>query len=101
MDKETTEKYMQAISYDVLPQGAREALRWWVETGYFPTSHFLGAVLRNDLVGAYSAADEHNTRNMKDYASWLFNNAPQGCWRAENINSWSEQGGLEGILKGK
>ncbi len=57
-------------------------MRRYVEDGIRPGS-FLQAVLENDLVGAFSSADEGNTARMKEIASFLYNEMPMrsyGVW---------------------
>ena len=57
-----------------------------------PTGDFLAAVLSNDLIGAYSHADDSNTRAMRDYVFWLYNYAPgrsSGVWGSrEAVAAW-------------
>jgi hypothetical protein len=70
---------MMDIGYSNLPEHMREGTKDYVERGLEPGG-FLYAVLCNDLVAAFGKADEINFVRMSDWASWLWNEAPTGCW---------------------
>lgn len=60
----------------------------WIVHGIVPGG-FLQAVLANNLKEAYATADEGNTRNLYGIVSWLYNNAPRGCWGyPECLTQW-------------
>ena len=50
---------------------------------------FLCAVLKNDLRQACERADDVNREILFQYVSFLYNEAPGGCWGSEkNFNAW-------------
>ena len=54
-----------------------------------PTGGFLDAVLRNDLFGAISRADEFNSRSLPEIVKFIYNNLPGNSWGdSERIKSW-------------
>lgn len=64
--------------------------------------HFLTAVFSNDLKEACNRADEENAKKIYNYVSFLYNNAPIGCWGSpDSFKRWLEVGGLEGLFRGK
>ena len=84
------------INYDRIPEHCRESLKRYVETGC-PVGDFLTAVLCNSLVDAFARADDINARHMRQYACWLYNQAPGPCWRSqEKVKKWIELGGMKG-----
>jgi hypothetical protein len=51
------------------------------------------AVLENNLVEAFGRADETNAARMRDWATWLFNEAPSTCWGSpEKVQAWLAEG---------
>ena len=76
-------------AHNMLPLG--EAIIAYFEQRR-PTGDFLGAVLANDLVGAFSQADDRNSLAMRDYVFWLYNYAPgrsSGVWGSrEAVAAW-------------
>lgn len=57
-----------------------------------PPGGFLTAVLSNDLMEAFSHADETNRHCMRAYVMWLYNEAPgrsSGAWGSpEAVEKW-------------
>lgn len=87
------------IDYSKLPEHMQDGTELYVEDGIEP-GDFLLAVLRNDLVGAFGRADPINAASMHDWADWLFNDAPMGCWgSAAKVSAWVDKGGLKGGAK--
>jgi hypothetical protein len=85
------------ILYTKLPPHMRTGAELYVEHGVL-SGGFLRAVLENDLVKAFGAADGLNTYAMPDWASWLYNDAPSDSWGSpEKVKSWCEHNGLEGL----
>lgn len=83
--------------YDRLPEHMREGARLYVEKGYKGGSFFT-AVVSNDFEGAFRNADDTNTAAMRDWAMWLYNDAPCGCHGSPaNMAAWINAGGMEGI----
>lgn len=84
------------VKYGSIPDHCRESLRAYVEHGR-PVGSFLHAILANNLVGAFSYADDENAARIKDYAEWLWNEAPGDSWGSdETYRAWLERGGLQG-----
>lgn len=81
----------RAINYGRLPEHCREGVRLYVEEGV-PVGDFLTAVLENNLVEAFARADEVNAERMRDYADFLWNEAPSPCWGSgEKVAKWLEK----------
>ena len=84
------------VDYSTLPQYMQESVRGYVELGR-PIGDFLTAVFSNNLVGAYSRADDVNAAAMRTYASFLYNEVPRGCWGSvEAVKRWQSHNGLSG-----
>jgi hypothetical protein len=84
------------ISYSKLPPHMQNTARLYVEKG-IPGGSFFTAVVSNDLMQAFSRADDTNTAAMRDWVMWLYNDAP--CWchgSPERVREWIERGGLAG-----
>lgn len=91
------------MKYDKLPEHMQDAAREWAEHG-LPHPDMLGsfmrAVLTNDLMGAFASADDVNGKRMRDWAMWLYNDAPSLCHGTEGrMLAWHERGGLNGRAK--
>tara|TARA_R110000824_G_scaffold41446_6_gene123337 strand:+ start:5619 stop:5861 length:243 start_codon:yes stop_codon:yes gene_type:complete len=68
--------------------------RLYVEHGV-PPGGFLTAVLSDNLMDAFSRADNANAAAMKEWTMWMYNDAPTGCWGSPNIvQGWIDRGGL-------
>lgn len=92
---------MRGVDYGRLPEHMREGARMYVEHGGHP-GHFLRAVVENDLVGAFAAADEKNFAHMADWARWLYNEAPRACWGSrEAVRAWIEMRAEQRIRREK
>ena len=77
-----------------LPQAAD--LRLYIEEGR-PTSHFLMALLSNDLMATLGRADHPNRRAIEDYCLWLRSYAPAACYGSRDaVAEWIERGGMRG-----
>lgn len=78
------------VSYERLPAHMRDSARNYVEHGT-PPGGFLTAVLSNDMRGAFVRADAENRAAMGDWAAWLHNDAPIGCWGSQaKVAAWCE-----------
>lgn len=94
----------QSMWYDMdherwggVPDYMRQAFADYVLRGG-PTGGFLSALLENDLLRAFGAADESNTRAMSAWARLLYNYAPANSHgNKENVKLWRESGGLVGL----
>ena len=84
------------IDYSRLPTHMQDGMRLYIERG-IPPGSFHRAVLSNDLMGAFKRADDVNTAAMVDYARFLYNEAPGGCFGSpDHVKDWLAQGGLSG-----
>lgn len=82
------------LDYSMIPAHCRESVRAYVEDGC-PGGRFLQAVFENNLVEAFSQADDTNIERMFDYCRFLYSQAPIGSWRGtENVAAWIKKGGL-------
>lgn len=65
----------------LLPEHMRSSIRQWIEAPLPPEllGDFLGAVLSNDLIGAFGFADYINKASMQEWATFLYNYAPSQC----------------------
>ena len=85
------------VDYRSLPPGMVGGAQRYIEHGIKP-GDFLCRVFSNDLVGAYSRADNINTAAMRTWAAFLYNEAPRGCWGSEEaMADWIKAGGLNKI----
>jgi hypothetical protein len=76
------------IDYLILPVSCREGMRRWIEQGIEPGS-FLCAVIRNELVEAFIAADTYNRTAMGYFCLFLRHEAPPECWGSrEKMDAW-------------
>ena len=76
------------MKYHMLPAHMQNVMRRYIEDGIEPGG-FLTAVICNDLVGAFGMADDINLANMKVWASFLYNEAPSGCWGSRRkMDGW-------------
>ncbi len=86
----------ELIDYSVLPKHLQNALREYIERGHIP-GDFLTAVLSNNLMGAFSLADEISKPALGDILQFLWNAAPSACWGSkEFMTRWSSHRGREG-----
>ncbi len=82
--------------YDLVPPHLRNGMREYIQRGHVP-GDYLQAVIANDLNDALSRADENSMGSLGVLTTWLYNDAPGGCWGSRGImNAWSTRGGLEG-----
>lgn len=86
------------IDYSILPEHMRKSVRLYIEDGVM-TGAFQTAVFENDLVHAYAFADHINSWAIRDFAQFLYSEAPRPCWGSkEAVKEWKEKGGLNGIF---
>lgn len=85
------------IDYSLLPDHMRDGMRLYIEKG-IPPGHFMTSVLSNDLMGAMGRADDINRHRIFDYAAFLYNEAPIGCFGSpDHVSEWLKAGGIEGL----
>lgn len=66
----------------------KEKLRLYLEHGIEPGG-FLMAVLSNDLVGAFSKADNENLQILDEIVKYVYNNLPSNSWGSrEIVSTW-------------
>ena len=84
--------------YDTyIPDRMMGGLTRYIEDGILP-GHFLTAVLKNDLMGAFERADSENMKNIRAYVGYLYNETPIGCYGSKDaVDNWISLGGLNGI----
>ena len=84
------------IDYSRIPEHCQSGLRRYIENGC-DVGGFLTAVLENNLVEAFGRADLENQVNMRQYADFLYNQAPSECWGSRSkVVAWMKKGGMKG-----
>ena len=79
------------MDYDKLPEHCRGGMKRYIEDGVIP-GKFLQKVICNDLVGALGRADSINTARIRDYADFLYNEAPTPSWGSkEKMEAWAKK----------
>jgi hypothetical protein len=87
----------EAMRREGIPEHMHEGVKLWVLYGR-PVGSFLMAVLSDKFVESYARADSENTRKMKNWASFLYNELPMECWgNTKKVEDWSEHGGIKGL----
>jgi|TARA_Y100000310_G_scaffold219808_1_gene221234 hypothetical protein len=72
----------------VVPIHTLDALERYIRDR-LPPGGFLTAVLSNDLVGAFGAADSTNVEAMKEIIVFIYNRIPSSSWGSkEKVNAW-------------
>lgn len=83
------------MNYSILPEHMQDGMKRYIENGIQP-GHFLTAVLENDFMEAFKRADDINMERMRDYAMFLYNEAPRGCHGSPAlVEEWCAHHGLE------
>ena len=86
-----------AVGLDPLPARMADAMVRYVING-IPPGHFLTAVLENNLMGALGRADDENRHLLYEYAVFLRNYAPLGCYGSPAaVRDWIDSGGMVGM----
>ena len=87
---------MEIRGLEKLPAHMRDGVERYVLHG-IPGGSFMTELFANRLVQAFGRADEENTDAMREWASWLYNDAPGGCWGSPMaVSEWVAVGGLMG-----
>ncbi len=87
---------MELRGLERLPAHMRDGVTRYVLRG-IPGGSFMTALFENRLVQAFDRADDENTAAMQEWASWLYNDAPRGCWGSPMaVSEWIAAGGLMG-----
>lgn len=83
-------------NYSSLPEHMQDTARLYVERG-IPGGSFFTAVVSNDFKGAFAKADDANTAAMREWAMWLYSEAPSICQGSmQKVADWIESGGTKG-----
>lgn len=83
-----------AEKLEMIPPHMRGGLVRYVVFGLLPGS-FLVSLLEGNLFRAMQKADDTNRKAIENYATFLQNYAPAGCYGSpENVETWSSIGGL-------
>lgn len=83
-----------SINYSLLPERMQGDMKRYVEEG-IPPGDFLRAVLENKLMQSFQLADDTNVERMWEFANFLYNELPSGCWGSvEKVVAWIQKGGL-------
>ncbi len=87
---------MELRGLERLPAHMRDGVTRYVLHGV-PGGSFMTERFANRLVQAFGRADEENTAAMREWASWLYNDAPGGRWGSPMaVSEWVAAGGLMG-----
>ena len=82
-----------SINYSMIPAHCRAGMKRYIEQGVIP-GDFLQAVVENDLVHSFGLADNVNMTHLKDYANFLYNEAPFQSWGSKEImHAWAKAKG--------
>lgn len=89
--------------YERLPEHMRDSARMWVERGQ-PHPRLLGSFMRaallHDFMAFFACADDVNAAAARDWAMWLYNEAPSQCHGSEEaLENWHACGGFEGVMR--
>jgi hypothetical protein len=75
----------------LVPPHMWSAVEFYFVNRYAP-GHFLTALLSNDLMEAFSRADDLNAANMQRWCRFLYNYAPRGSYGSPAaFNGWLTQ----------
>lgn len=86
-----------ARDYSLIPEYTIRSLTEYAEAGR-PLSHFLRAVVENDLTAACSHADSNNAVAIVAIAIYVYNRMPAGCHGSPSMYvEWCKLGGIRGI----
>ena len=79
---------MKKLNVSMLPEHMQPAVEGYYYNGQYPGS-FLRAVLSNQLLQSFEAADEINEAHMKDWVMFLYNELPSSAWgSSEKVDLW-------------
>lgn len=79
-----------------IPRPMWNAIVEYIVQGH-PVGDFLAALLSNDLMQAAAKADAMNLPRLPDYAQFLYNCAPAGCFGSKAaFSEWLRTGGVIG-----
>lgn len=85
---------MKTVDYSILPKHMQGGMCLYIEKGIRP-GRFLQSLLENKLVNSLELADDINRHRLLDYAIFLINEAPRGCWGGpDSVAAWIEKQGM-------
>lgn len=68
--------------------------------GELQSNGFFRSLMENNLARAIIRADASNLIQMKQWALWMINHAPEAAWGSkESVNNWIKAGGIFGKEK--
>ena len=77
--------------YPNLPEATKATIDNYVDNRWEP-GRFVTAVMANNLIEAFSWADENNTICMRDIVSYVYNEVPMGCRGSyEKVEAWLKE----------
>jgi len=89
------EEYTDEMELRGLPGYMVAGVYKYLEHRIAPGS-FLSAVIKNDLVGAISRADDQNRNAIRYWAGLLYNEFPQDAWGSEEkFQKWLKEAQCE------
>lgn len=92
----TYEQCENDMTYRHIKQDTIETINLYVTHG-LPPGSFVSAVLANDLMGAFSKADEKNMIAMLPIVTYIYNEIPGNCHGSyERVKQWIDDGGING-----
>jgi len=80
--------YKESHEFQELPDYMHSGIEMYIDDGV-PPGGFLEAVFANDLVGAAARADSVNIAHLKQYAAFMYHQAPMACRGSyEKVAAW-------------
>ena len=87
------------IDYGGIPKHMVDSIQRYIEMGA-SVGGFLTALLSNDLSLTFGRADETNRAAINGWVTFLWNEAPAGCWGSqEKVAAWQALGGRIGEMQ--
>ena len=87
---------MELRGLERLPAHMRDGVERYVLRGIQGGS-FMTELFANRLVQAFGRGGDDSSAGMREWASWLYNDAPRGCWGSPMaVSEWIAAGGLMG-----
>lgn len=78
------------FNYSKLPVSVQDGMKRYIEHGIKPGG-FLEAVLKNDLKGAVTKADDTNIKELTNIVLWIHWEIPSGsCGSELKVKSWMD-----------
>jgi len=88
------QKFSEMASHYGIPQIMHRPVFRYVRYGELGGG-FLTALMENDFIRAVVSADGVNIKAIENWARFIYNALPSGCWGSkEEVIRWSENGGM-------